>query len=84
MMRARPRLLLIALGLAVLSGCGTRKDLHPAKGDTLPPTPYGAVSQPGPGDLLKPPPQARPSRSDEALKDSKPRDADPYDLPPTR
>lgn len=80
----RTRLILIPLALLALSGCGARKDLHPARGDSLPPAPYGATGQPGPGALLKPPPQARPDRSDEALKDSKPRDPDPFDLPPTR
>lgn len=82
-MTALIRLALLSLGLLTLAGCGARKDLKPAPGMSLPPAPYGAAKSPGTGDLLASPPEARPDRSDEALRDSQDRAPDPYDLPPT-
>lgn len=73
----------IVLGAAlVLSGCGASKGLRPAKGETLPPAPYGAKVAPTAEQLLKPSNQARPARSDELLKSSEDRRSDDFDLPP--
>lgn len=68
--------------LSLLAACGSAADLKPAKGDTLPPAPYGAAATPGPKNLLTPSTQARPTRDDELLKDSEKRQPDPFDLPP--
>ncbi|MEG3176852.1 hypothetical protein U1872_11485 [Sphingomonas sp. RB3P16] len=75
----------IALGLAcaaLLCGCGSASGLKPAAGQALPVAPYGAKATPTPADLLKPSNQARPSRSDEVLKNSEERRSDEFDLPP--
>ena len=73
----------ILLGAAlVLSGCGASKGLAPAKGQALPPAPYGATAKPTATELLKPSNQARPERSDELLKSSEDRRSDEFDLPP--
>jgi hypothetical protein len=79
-MTRRP-LLLAAVALA-LAGCGARRDLRPAAGETLPPPPYGATATPTPGDLLTPTTQQRPTRSDELLRESTERADDPFDIPP--
>lgn len=71
------------LFLAVLlAGCGASRGLQPAEGEPLPVAPYGATATPTPADLLRPQPQARPSRSDELLRSSEERRSDEFDLPP--
>lgn len=77
----RRPLLLAAVALS-LAGCGARRDLRPAPGETLPPAPYGANATPTPGDLLTPTTQQRPTRSDELLRESTERQDDPFDIPP--
>ena len=65
-----------------LAACGSAAQLKPAEGAKLPPAPYGATATPSPQELLTPSTQARPTRDDELLKESKKRDPDPFDLPP--
>jgi len=65
-----------------LAGCGAAKPLEVAKGQTLPPAPYGATATPTPAQLLTPTAQQRPQRSDELLKSSDVRRSDEFDLPP--
>lgn len=79
MMRAT---ILAVAAFGLLTGCGNRADLVPATGAALPPKPYGAAATPTPGDLLTPPVQTRPSRSDEVLRNSEQRRSDDFDLPP--
>jgi hypothetical protein len=74
---------ILILGAALLlAGCGAREQLTPAAGGTLPVKPYGAVATPTADQLLKPPVQTRPARSDELLRDSEERRSDEFDLPP--
>jgi hypothetical protein len=82
-MRA-PLLIATALSLACLSlaACGSTQDLKPAPGTSLPVAPIGATATPTPGQLLTPSIQARPTRSNELLTQSKPRKPDEFDLPP--
>lgn len=73
----------VALALALtLAGCGSREALRPAQGQSLPPKPALATSQPTPTDLLTPRPQERPDRSEELLRQSEERRDDRFDLPP--
>lgn len=74
--------ILLPLALLALSACGSRGDLKPAAGETLPVKPYGAVATPSATDLLTPSTQARPTRSDELLRSSEQRRRDDFDLPP--
>lgn len=75
--------IIVATGLALLiAGCGAREGLKPAVGETLPPAPYGTEAQPTPPDLLKPPVQTRPARSDDLIESTDKRRSDKFDLPP--
>jgi len=74
------RIMLVA-GL-LLAGCGAREELKPAQGAALPVAPYGAEATPTPEDLLKPPVQTRPARSDDLIESSDERRTDKFDLPP--
>ena len=75
--------LLPATGLLLLlGGCGAREGLAPAPGQPLPVAPYGATATPTPDDLLKPPIQTRPARSDDLIESTDKRRGDKYDLPP--
>jgi hypothetical protein len=56
--------------------------LKPAEGHALPVKPLMARATPTPEQLLTPPAYANPSRVDELMKKSAPRQADPFDLPP--
>ncbi|MET4897741.1 hypothetical protein RN629_11385 [Sphingomonadaceae bacterium jetA1] len=71
--------LLVTLGL---TGCGAANRLQPAKGDSLPVAPRGAIATPTPQQLLTATPQQRPQRSDELLRQSEERRSDDFDLPP--
>lgn len=73
--------LLIALPLA-LAACGSRSELTPPPGKSLPPKPIAAETTPTPEELMEPSVQARPGRSDELLKQSERRKPDAFDLPP--
>ncbi len=66
----------------LLSACGSRGVLLPKPGQSLPPRPAGARTQPTPEQLMTPSDQARPQRSDELLLDSHERKSDRFDLPP--
>ena len=79
--KARDKRLLIVPAL-LLAGCGAADGLKPAKGEALPPAPYGAAKPKTPDELLTPAKQARPQRSDELLKSSDERRQDEFDLPP--
>ena len=70
------------LGTALLAGCGSMSDLKPAAGEPLPVKPLMARTTPTPEQLLTTPTYARPDRVDELVKRSRPRRADPFDLPP--
>ena len=65
-----------------LSACGSRKDLEPAAGASLPPAPYGRTDPPSAAELLELDPQAAPERNVELRRESEARDDDPFDLPP--
>jgi predicted small lipoprotein YifL len=75
------RIVLMAAMLA-LSACGTKAPLEPAKGEQLPPAPYGQDYQPTADELLEPSEQAVPERNVELRERSEEREDDPYDLPP--
>ncbi|PKP93322.1 MAG: hypothetical protein CVT77_05950 [Alphaproteobacteria bacterium HGW-Alphaproteobacteria-16] len=72
----------VLMAALLLAGCGNKGELKPAAGGALPPKPFGAVATPRPADLLKAPPQTRPTRSDEVLRSSEERRSDEFDLPP--
>ena len=73
--------IMVGMGL-LLAGCGAREELKPAQGAALPVAPYGAEATPTPQDLLKPPIQTRPARSDDLIESADQRRSDEYDLPP--
>ncbi len=75
------RVLALAL-LVALAACGKREALQPASGQSMPPKPAMAITQPTVDELLKAPTDARPDRSDEPIKKSQPRKDDHFDLPP--
>ncbi|MEO9470115.1 hypothetical protein [Parasphingorhabdus sp.] len=68
--------------LGLLSACGNRGGLEPAKGQSLPPAAYGEAEPATSDQLLEPSTQARPERSDELLRRSEKRQDDKFDLPP--
>jgi hypothetical protein len=76
-----PRILLVTAVLAI-AGCGRQADLEPAPGHALPVKPLMARTTPTVDQLLARPTYARPDRVDELVKRSRPRQADPFDLPP--
>lgn len=73
---------LAILAIFALAACGSRTDLTPAPGKSLPPRPIAAETTPTAEDLMKPSTQARPGRKDELLKRSEKRETDEFDLPP--
>lgn len=76
------RLLLFG-AMLILAGCGARESLKPVQGQPLPPAPFGATATPTPDDLLKPPVQARPARSDDLIESTDKRRTDKFDVPPS-
>jgi len=78
-MMRRSFLLMACLALA---GCGQKQHLKPPADAPLPPKPVTAPAAPAAEDLLKQQPSERPSRSDELLTKSEPRQDDPFDQPP--
>jgi hypothetical protein len=64
------------------AGCGREAGLEPAPGRALPVKPLMARTTPSVDQLLTPPVYAQPDRVDELVKRSRPRPADPFDLPP--
>lgn len=76
------RRLVILLAATALAACGSKGDLKPTAGNTLPIAPYGEDHRPTAEELLTPPPQAAPERSIELRRRSEEREDDPFDLPP--
>ena len=76
------RFLVILAGSLAIAACGRVAPLQPAPGQGLPIKPAMAQKTPDAGDLLTPPPIARPERIDELMKRSQPRQSDRFDLPP--
>jgi hypothetical protein len=72
----------LVASVALLAGCGKVTELKPAQGQSLPVKPLMARTTPTADELLSLPPYARPARVDELVKRSRPREADPFDLPP--
>ncbi len=75
--------LIAVTALLATTGCGRRAELAYPEGSSGPATPAGASAPPPPAKLVDPPTQARPSRSDELLRQSEEREADEFDLPPS-
>ncbi|MES2442658.1 MAG: hypothetical protein V4574_07490 [Pseudomonadota bacterium] len=75
------RVFLVATALT-LSACGAREALVPPAGKPLPVAPYAAKAPPASTDLLKPPVQTRPERSDNLIESGEERRSDEFDLPP--
>jgi hypothetical protein len=75
----KPAILLLALAL---TACGSRQELRPKEGQSLPPKPYAVATDPTPAELMTPDTQARPGRSDSLLDKSEERRNDKFDLPP--
>ena len=78
------RAILVVMAVAAVAGCGKRGDLAYAPGQKTPAAPLGAKAAPTPGDMLRTPVQAQPSRVDDPVSKSRPREADRFDLPPPR
>ena len=70
------------LALLLLAGCGSRQELRPKEGASLPPKPYAVAVDPTPAELMTPDTQSRPGRSDDLLNRSQERRDDKFDLPP--
>ena len=74
---------MLGLGLCLaLAACGQRSDLVRSAGERGPAIPTGERTAPTFADQTTPTIQARPERSDEVLRQSEERKADPFDLPP--
>lgn len=78
----RTRTIVAALALLSLAACGKRDALRPAEGQALPPKPATAAAQPSVDQLLTPPVETRPGRSDDVLRRSEERPDDRFNLPP--
>jgi predicted small lipoprotein YifL len=83
MERLLQKIIVASAALLTLAACGSRIPLTPPEGQSLPPNPRAAQEAPTPQELMEPSAQARPGRSDELLKQSKKREPDEFDLPPT-
>jgi hypothetical protein len=75
------RVLLVASALT-LSACGAREALVQPPGKSMPVAPYAAKAPPTATDLLAPPVQTRPARSDDLIESADQRRSDEFDLPP--
>ncbi len=76
------RLLTAVLASVALSACGSRSDLAPPEGASLPVAPLGAETPPNAEELLERDALAAPERSVELRRRSEEREDDPFDLPP--
>lgn len=76
----------LAFGLCciALAACGSKRQLVRPADDPSPVAPYAARVAPGSDALVTPDDQARPGRSDEALRRSEKREPDRFDLPPSQ
>ncbi|WP_109354115.1 hypothetical protein [Sphingorhabdus sp. EL138] len=72
----------VIASLVIVSACGNRGTLEPAKGQSLPAPVYGEAERPTGEELITPSTQAQPERSDELLRRSEKRQDDKFDLPP--
>ena len=68
--------------LLALAACGSKADLVPPPGKSLPVAPWGREAPPSSAELLRVPTQAQPDRTVELRKKSEERADDPYDLRP--
>jgi hypothetical protein len=75
----KPAILLFAL---LVTACGSRQELRPKEGASLPPKPYAVATNPTAAEMMTPDNQARPERSDSLLNHSQERRDDKFDLPP--
>ena len=75
------RIILVA-AVVLLAGCGSRTDLLPKAGQSLPPRPAAARATPTAEQLMTPDSQARPIRNDDILQGPEVRPTDRFDLPP--
>lgn len=74
---------LAILLVTALAACGSKRELARPAGDGIPPVPAAANRAPTSDELLTADDQARPRRSDEALRRSERREDDRFDLPPS-
>ncbi len=72
----------LVLAALALAACGSRTQLTPPKGTSLPTAPYGADARPTADELLRLDALAAPERSVELRQRSEERQDDPFDLPP--
>ncbi|MCR9178828.1 MAG: hypothetical protein NXH71_01145 [Erythrobacteraceae bacterium] len=73
----------VVLGSALLlAACGSRAQLTPPEGASLPIAPHGATAPPSADELLRLDALAAPERSVELRRRSEERQDDPFDLPP--
>ena len=68
--------------LGTLGGCGQKGDLKRPLSAKSVPIPYGRDQPPTTAALMRPPPQAAPTRDVELMTKSEPRPDDPFNLPP--
>lgn len=73
---------IIVTAVLLLGACGSRTELIPLAGRSLPPRPAGATATPTPEQLMTPDTQARPIRNDDILQGPDVRQTDRFDLPP--
>ena len=76
------RRIVFLMALSTLCACGKVGDLEPRSAQAAPPKAYGQSETPTAQALTTASVQARPGRSDELLRRSERREADPFDLPP--
>jgi len=79
---SKARAFLAVTALLALAACGKRDALRPAEGQALPPKPATAAAAPTVDELLTPPVETRPGRSDDVLRRSDERPDDRFNLPP--
>jgi hypothetical protein len=78
----KTRTIIASLLLLGLAACGKRDALRPPQGHIMPPKPATASAQPTVDQLLTPPVETRPGRSDDVLRRSEERPDDRFNLPP--
>lgn len=76
------QIMLAALGVAALAGCGRQVELVRKPGADPLPVAYGAEEPATAESLMTPQPQIRPVRNEDLLRRSEPRPGDRFDLPP--
>lgn len=76
------KIVLAALGVVVLAGCGRQVELTRKPGADPLPVAYGAEEPATADSLMTPSPQIRPVRNEDLLRRSEARPDDPFELPP--